>query len=380
MPSAWSHLRAEIVTGRRQVQERAPELTALAAANGQQSELTDLAYYLDAPTRIRYTPTLVMLYERQLVAAVLVYDNWFLFGKGKFYTSINLRGRRTVFAPVARRVEAAAAAAQELLGRGALFVNVAIDLGYYDLDDEAEARALVRARAAISLWMPGVPGVAAEWAVHSGIKRYDMQLGPDFDTTVAVFGKRTRRNIRYYPRLCEAELGSRFVPDVQISRADLLAMNEEVSFRNKRAVVEWRYDSFQRFPNLFLHGMQSADGTWLSLISGQRREGEVVIIWQMNRKGYERYSLSTTMRALLIQHEIAIGSTSLTLEGGTPHQMADGCRFRSVYNLAVRRKSMLLRLAEPILLRFAGDKLFTRALVKPWRHWQACWRSSPPQR
>ncbi len=374
--------RVVVVCGRDEVLARLADMAELVAGTHQQAELAEIEYFFDKPSRIHYTPTLALVYPSGSglpAGAVLLLDSWFLVGRGKFYTASNRRGRRTVFATVEQRTEVAAVAAQALLEQGAAFINIDIDLGPQAAEGEEATKTYRQAKAVAGLRLHGVDGVGTEWALHNGVKRFDLPLRADYDATLAALGRQTRRNLRYYERMCVNELGCRFVGDVSISREAFLALNEEVRFSVDRKTANWRYDAVGRYANVFMAGMQRADGTWLSLISGRRSEGEVVIDWQMNRKGLERYSLSTAMRSMLIHHEIAIGSTSLAMEGGTSHAMAEGFRMRSVYNLAVRRPSVWLRVAERLLARLGPEKLVTKALVKPWRRWVPCrWPGSPP--
>jgi hypothetical protein len=371
-------VRTVVITGNAQILARTAELQELAAASRQQSELADLQYFFERPSRIRYPATMVVLYSasqgsapEKPVGAVVLFDSWFPFGPDRFYTAGNRRGRRTVFAPLSHRLEVAAVAAQALLERGARFVSIDVDVGAYAAGPVAtEFWRQARANAAPRL--TGLPGVAAEWALHAGVKRFDLHLTVDLDTTLAALGKKTRRNLRYYQRRCIEELGCRFVPQATLSRDEFVAFSRHCHYAANAETVHWRFDSLSRFSNVFLAGMQDAKGEWLALIAGRRNGSALEVDWQMNRAGHERLSLATVLRCFLIEHEVRAGSTSLSFEGGTSHQMAKSLRLRSVANLAVRRPSLWLRLAEKLLGRLAEEKLITKALVKPWRVWTPC--------
>ncbi len=93
--------------------------------------------------------------------------------------------------------------------------------------------------------------------------------------------------------------------------------------------------------------------TWLSLVGILRCNGTTEVVWQMNRAGMPRYSLSTAMRFYLLQHEIALGVKKLESEGGTPHTMRHSFVCAPVVDRLVLRRSLrgwlLRRLANKLL-------------------------------
>ena len=52
-------------------------------------------------------------------------------------------------------------------------------------------------------------------------------------------------------------------------------------------------------------GMRLPDGTWLSLLSGWRRDRVTYVDLQMNNMHFKKESLSAVMRAFMLEHEIA---------------------------------------------------------------------------
>ena len=364
----YERAKVEVLVGMAAIAPQLEALCAAAAGWRQLGEATDLAYFLSRPERVRIMPHLLLLIRpesQEILAAVLVFHYDGLLRPLGLYTSWDRRGRRTVFAPADDRPEVAALAARVLLRRGARFVNLDIEMSEPP-EPEQDAPLWHRRRATVALRLRGISG---EWALHNGRKRFDLELKSTYDATVAALGKRTRRNLRYYERLCVEELGCVFLPEVELDREAFLAMNRDGDYTVAHKLAVWRHDSLSRFPGTFAVGVQDGDGVLLSMLGGRRHEGEVEIDWQMNRRGLERYSLSTAMRSMLIDHEVERGSRSLYLEGGTVHSMASSLRMRSVYNLAVRRPSRWVDLQTAMLARFKPEGRPTLAMRKPWRRW-----------
>jgi hypothetical protein len=154
-------------------------------------------------------------------------------------------------------------------------------------------------------------------------------------------GPKTRRNFRSYRRRAEADLRTEFVPEVRMGREELLEINSRSTNPATREAMLWRYSlqESEQAGAMFC-GVRSQDGQWLSLIGG-RRHGEITEIdWQVNLAGLPQYSLSTVMRAYLLEHEISRGTRKLMFEGGTPHPMRHSFVLGDATDvLAVRRYS-----------------------------------------
>jgi hypothetical protein len=162
-----------------------------------------------------------------------------------------------------------------------------------------------------------------------------------FDGTLAKIGTRTRRNIRYYRKRAEAELGCVFLPLVQISKREFLDFNRECMYAVPAKVASWRYQSLKYLETPLFMGIKDRGGRWLSLLGGRRHHDGTEILWQMNRSGLSPYSLSIVMRSYFMEHEIAHGMTKLYMEGGTAHPMRFSFVNDKVTDLVVVRRSRL---------------------------------------
>lgn len=255
-----------------------------------------------------------------------------------------------MIAPPALRLEVAAAALRRLINTGAAAAFVTMEGGF-----GIEATQLHNRRSDVSTT-----------ARIRQVPRF-LALTDRLDTTMALLGTRTRRNLRYYRRRAEVELGTEFVPCVRMTGGEFFAVNRASTHPFSDAFTLWRHSLLQnpRDGEVLFAGLRDAEGQWLSLIGG-RRDGDVTTIdWQMNRVGLERYSLSTAMRAFLLEHEIARGTTRLYFEGGTPHAM----RFaftstESTDVLAIRRCSLRAWMLRHFACSILPEKNFLRSALR----------------
>src|SRR5262249_55127462 len=160
-----------------------------------------------------------------------------------------------------------------------------------------------------------------------------------YDETLAQMGKHTRRNLRYYRRRAEAEIGCEFVVSPPLTLDDYFAANRASSYPVTEEIVRWRFDSLSWLPGCVWLGMKDKDGNWLSLIAGRNHHGITEIDWQINRAGLSDYSLSTVMRSYLLEYEIGRGTKCLHFEGGTPHSIRNTLGREKVVDLMVMRRS-----------------------------------------
>jgi hypothetical protein len=193
------------------------------------------------------------------------------------------------------------------------------------------------------------------------------------DQTLAVMGKHTRRNLRYYRRKAEAELGCIFEGDVKsmLDKTQLIELNEASTHPVSDAVLERRYSTMKALEGLFCVGVKRPDGQWISLLGGRRHHGVSEIDWQMNRGGLERYSVGTVIRAYLIEHEIEIGTSRLYFEGGTPHSMRHAFVSEKAVDIVVAKRSLFVSLLRRVAHWSPPKNNFLlQTLVDPALHWE----------
>ena len=319
-------------------------LAELSARCGQPGVMDDVGYFLSKPGTLTRVPHLLLfskaaeldlkrLTADDLLGAVLLY-RYMVLGCGIGMFSTNDRsGRGTLVAPEGLRSAMAAMASRSLLDRGVL----AVLISFRD-EDSANHKELDKSE---SLSRATADDRTARWAWRERETPDYLPLEETFDATLAKIGTRTRRNMRYYRKRAEAELGCVFVPEVQISKREFLDFNRECMYAVPAKVAAWRYESLKYLETPLLMGIKDWKGRWLSLLGGRRHHEGTEILWQMNRSGLSVYSLSIVMRSYFMEHEIAHGMTKLYMEGGTAHPMRFSFVSDKVTDLVVLRRSRL---------------------------------------
>jgi hypothetical protein len=346
-------------------------LTRLSARCGQTGAMDYLEYFLTGTENLKKNPYLVLIATRSdakvsdlqaedLKGAVLVYE-YKVFGlRSRVFSTNNFNGSRAVIALAAERTRISAMVGRYLVERGAQVVMLS-----FAGDGEQICRDCF------------VSSVASDrkrwWTTQTREVGATIALKKTVDETLAAMGKHTRRNLRYYRRKAEAELQCTFQTDVKntLSKAQLMELNRASTHPVIDAMLERRYSTTKALEGLFCVGVKAPDGQWISLLGGRRHHGISEIDWQMNRRGLERYSVGTVIRAYLIEHEISIGTERLFFEGGTPHSMRHSFLSETAVDIVVRNRSpfvyLLLRLAQ-----WPGPRknFVLQTLVNPALQWE----------
>ncbi|MCU1248284.1 MAG: hypothetical protein JWQ49_1313 [Edaphobacter sp.] len=317
-------------------------LADLSVKCGQPGVMDDVGYFLSKPGTLRRVPHLLLFSKapvldlervtaEDLLGAVLLY-RYMVLGCGIGMFSTNDRsGRGTLVAPAALRSSLAEMATRSLMDRGVLAVLISFRDGTeYPQEGSDKSQPLLAST---------VDDKRARWVWRDRVMPDYLPLEETFDGTLAKLGTRTRRNMRYYRKRAEAELGCVFLPIVQIDKREFLNFNRECMYAVPQKVASWRYESLQCIETPLFMGIKDRNGRWLSMLGGRRHDGGTEILWQMNRSGLSPYSLSIVMRSYFMEHEIAHGMTKLYMEGGTAHPMRFSFINDKVTDLVVVRRS-----------------------------------------
>jgi hypothetical protein len=308
--------------GRDEILRMQPVLVELSTRCNQQGAMDYLEYFLTSPDNIKKSPYLVLLtlrtdvsvfelHAEDLLGAALVYE-YRLFGLPlRLFNATDFNGSRAVVAPASIRSKVCAKVSLYLMEQHG--AQVALLTHETEPDSSPlESFATVAPRPKQFWWTTQTREVGAA-----------ILLQESADATLASMGKNTRRNLKRYRRKAETELLCTFQPDVRtlLTRAQLTEINGASTHPVSEEILERRYNNLKELEGLFCVGVKTPDGQWISLLGGRRHHGICEIDWQINRAGLERYSVGTVIRSFLIEHEIAIGSSKLHFEGGTPHAM-----------------------------------------------------------
>jgi hypothetical protein len=319
-------------------------LADLSVRCGQPGVMDDVGYFLSKPGTLRRVPHLLLfskapvldlkkLTADDLLGGVLLY-RYVVLGCGIGIFSTNDRsGRGTLVAPAGMRAAMAEMASRSLLDRGVLAVLISFRDGENGKDTKGPEERTLNCSTASDK--------TARWAWRERETPDYLPLEASFDGTLAKIGTRTRRNMRYYRKRAEGELGCVFLPAVEIGKREFLDFNRECMYAVPGKVASWRYDSLKDVGTPLLMGIKDRDGRWLSLLGGRRHRDGTEILWQMNRSGLSGYSLSIVMRSYFMEHEISHGVTKLYMEGGTGHPMRFSFVNDRVKDLVAVRRSRL---------------------------------------
>lgn len=320
-------------------------LADLSVRCGQPGVMDDVGYFLTKPGTLRRVPHLMLfskaptldlerLAAEDLVGAVLLY-RYMVMGCGIGMFSTNDRsGRGTLVAPAALRSTLAEMAVRRLMDQGAL----AVLISFRDGDERTPQK---EPDAGGTMGGATVDEKNVRWVWREREMADFLPLEETFDGTLAKIGTRTRRNMRYYRKRAESELGCVFLPTVEIDQREFLNFNRECMYAVPAKVASWRYQSLQDIEKPLFMGIKDRGGRWLSMLGGRRHHDGTEILWQMNRSGLSAYSLSIVMRSYFMEHEIAHGMTKLYMEGGTAHPMRFSFVNDKVTDLVVVRRSRL---------------------------------------
>ncbi|MBS1800076.1 MAG: hypothetical protein JSS95_09650 [Acidobacteria bacterium] len=320
-----------------------PALTDLGRYCGMPGALDDLGYFLSWLDIRRKSPCMVMLAgglgtEPSVIkaqAGMLLYEHR-IAGLGmRIFTSFDNTGRRTLVPAAIDSSQFAQLVCRSLLDHGAQSILLT-----FRHDGQALTELLKGS------------GYGLRWATRERVIAGYLQLKSTFEETLATMGSRTRNHLRYYRRRAEKDLGCEFVPEVEISREDFLALNRISSYPSTGEIAGWKYDSFRELKQPVLSGLRDRDGRWLSLVGGLHADRNMEMFWQINRNDMKPYSLGTVMRCFLVEHELKCGTRRLYFEGGTSHSMSHSFVQEKCTDLFVMRDNLVARQVPALFKRY----------------------------
>ncbi|MDP9039296.1 MAG: hypothetical protein M3O02_08490 [Acidobacteriota bacterium] len=321
------HERVRLLKGRTKVLKECASLGDLCAECDQTAALANLEYCFQRPRFRQRRPALVLL-ERfgsgvwRPAAAVLVYE-YLLFGIGTgIYAADFLGGARSIVAPRELRPAVALIAAQALLKRRGLLVQLSYE--GEQLPDEAAASAL-----------PG-RGWASRLRQISGY----LCVERDLDQTLGRLGRRTRRNLRHYRRLASSALGAELVVSPQLSKSEFLEFSRRSDFAVPAGEALSRYEAIAALPSSVFLGLRTSAGDWLCFIGGYRKGPDVMVEWQINRRDMAAFSLSTTGRAFLLEYAVQQGVRRLYFVRGTTSSIRNSMISEQIVDVVAARRCM----------------------------------------
>jgi hypothetical protein len=165
-----------------------------------------------------------------------------------------------------------------------------------------------------------VMGPMSKYRMFSGghIQR-KLPLERTYHAMLASMGSRTRRSLAGKRKQLEAQAHVVFTPSLEPAQAleAMLSLQPRSIPDRIDGFYHARYNLLFEIPDFFCMGLRLPDGTWLSVLSGWRRNRVTYVDLQMNDLHFKKESLSAVMRAFMLEHEISKQQELLHFVGGT---------------------------------------------------------------
>jgi hypothetical protein len=280
------------------------EFDELRSRCNQQDDLTtDIDYFISCKHPRNCRPVLLLIRSgSRPAAALLLHEICFVWLGTRLCAGGDSAGDGLLIAPEQQR---------EVFLRRAIHELVNIQKRFHTV------RLCVKNSAGETLVNNGAPGVRSKF-VERAVK-HRLALADTYTGMLASFGPRTRRSLRTKRRRLEDTLRPDFLSGLQPEQA--LSVMGYLRLRSSSPFKwTWYLHARRKFlhsrADAFAMALRSHDGTWLSFLSGWRRNGTTYVDMQMNHSAFKRESLSAVMRAFLLEHEIGVGQKYLEFVGG----------------------------------------------------------------
>jgi hypothetical protein len=294
---------ADLIIGERKIRALFGAIHELRLRCGQEDDLTTDPQYFIAINTLKDRRVAAVLIRRnhELEACVLFYEYCkFGIGLGLLRGGEHM-GESLVAGPEAFRVQYVHLATQALLRHWRIHgVNLTVRAS---LDDCIQ-----------------VMGPKGKYRMFSGGSiKYKLPLESTYRAMLAGMGPRTRRSLAGKRQQLEKSANVVFLPLLEPAQAlEAMLKLQQRSLPNRTTkFFHARYRLLRENPGFFCMGIRLPDGTWLSILSGWRRNLVTYVDLQMNDMHFKKESLSAVMRAFMLEHEIACKQELINFVGGT---------------------------------------------------------------
>jgi hypothetical protein len=289
-----------------------PAIRELRQRCGQQDDLTtDPQYFIAVNTLKGRRVTAVLIRRDHELEACVLFFEYCRFGVGLgLLRGGDAMGEGLVTGPAAFRIEYVHLATQALLQRWRIH-GVSFATG-------ASLHRCIE-----------VLGPQDKYRIFSARSvAHKLPLENCYQTLLAGMGPRTRRSLAGKRRSLERSRNVAYLPSLEPTQAleAMLTLQPRSLPKRITAFYHARYHLLCERPEFFCMGMRLSDGTWLTILSGWRRNGTTYIDLQMNDIHFKKESLSAVMRAFMLEHEIGCNQNFIDFVGGTSLLLRRYCR------------------------------------------------------
>jgi hypothetical protein len=201
-----------------------------------------------------------------------------------------------------------------------------------------------------------VMGPKTKYRMFSGRDiQHKLPLESTYRAMLAGMGLRTRRSLAAKRQQLEKSTDVAFLPLLEPDQAleAMLALRPKSLPNRITKFFRARYRILRKNPEFFSMGLRFPDGTWLSILSGWRRNRVTYVDLQLNDMHLKKESLSAVMRAFMLEHEIACGQELINFVGGTSLLLRRYCRpieqSTEVFLWRPCVRAMLFRMVTPLV-------------------------------
>jgi hypothetical protein len=108
-------------------------------------------------------------------------------------------------------------------------------------------------------------------------------------------------------------------------------------------------------------GLRLADGPWLSMVTGWRRNQVTYVDLQMNDMHYKKESLSAVMRAFLLEHEIGLKQEMINFVAGSSLLLRRYCEpLEPLSDLFISKPGLRTRFFEMVARHVQSGSVYER--------------------
>ena len=346
-PFAAHALRTELVLGARKLRPWFAALRALRIRTGQADDYTtDPQYLIAAQTKTLRSAAAVLIHRDGELEACVLFSEYSRLGFGVgIYQGGNFAGDGLVVGPSQFRTHYVHLATQALLRHWRIY-GVSLS---------------VPAPAEQCVALMGPPG-AHQLLAGRNVRR-TLPLAPTWAAMLAAFGPRTRRSLATKRQQLQASANVQFQPslDAEQAYAAMRQLRARMVVRRNTPSIHTRRQLLRDLPDFFAMGICLPHGTWLSLVSGWRRNGVTYIDFQMNDRHHKKESLSAVMRAFLLEHEISRGQNAIQFVGGTSLLLRRYCpHLEPVTDILLWRPCLRATLARWVITHLMSATVYQR--------------------
>ena len=337
----------DLIIGEQNLRPFLEQIRELRIRCGQQDDLTtDLEYFITAnTTRFRRVAAVLIRREQELEACVYFIEHCTIGVGVGLLEGGDGAGEGLVVGPEEFRVEYVHLAAQALLRRWRIH-GVSLRMSAYlhhcvDVMGPENRNRIFVGR--------DTPRKLPLESTYSGM--------------LAAMGPRTRRSLAAKRRLLEESAHVEFVPVLEPAQAleAMLRLRSRVLPHRFAKFYRARYRLLRERPDFFCMGMSLPDGTWLSILSGWRRDRVTYVDLQMNDRRFKKESLSAVMRAFMLEHEIACQQRLIDFVGGTSLLLRRYCRpIEPCADIFLWRPCLPSTLSQMVLPHLKQDSIYKR--------------------